>query len=141
MTFHHTLTWNSTMHDLSKTILRCGVPLCIHKLPIYLMCPHTLFFSSIFDVISIVSACMIPLILSDSLSTSCYTQHCLQHACIAMIAAYQLAYPHNHKPHRCGVAIVQQLSWGCRSREARRRRAFLLVIYHLHIFTLLCYLY
>ena len=127
MTFHHTLTWNSTMHDLSKTILRRGVPLCIHKLPIYLMCPHTLFFSSIFDVIFIVSACMIPLILSDSLSVSCYTQHCLQHACIAMNAAYQLAYPHNHKPHCHGVAIVQQPSWRRRSREARQRRAFLLV--------------
>ena len=94
------------MHDLSKTILRHVVPLCIHKLPIYLMCPHTLFFSSILDVISIVSACMIPLILSDSLSTSCYTQHCLQHACIAMNAAYRLAYPHNHKSHCHGVAIV-----------------------------------
>ena len=117
------------MHDLSKTILRRGVPLCIHKLPIYLMCTHTLFFSSIFDVISIVSACMIPLILSDSLSTSCYTQHCLQHARIAMNAAYRLAYPHNHKPHCHGVAIVQQPSWGRQSKEACRRRAFLLVIY------------
>ena len=122
------------MHDVSKTILRRGVPLCIHKLPIYLMCPHTLFFSSIFDVISIVSACMIPLILSDSLSTSCYTQHCLQHACIAMNAAYQLAYPHNHKPHCRRVAIVQQPSWRRRSREARRRRASLLVHTYIHIY-------
>ena len=43
-----------------------------------------------------------------SLSTSCYTQYRLQHACIAIIVAYQLAYPHNHKPHCRGVAIVQQ---------------------------------
>ena len=47
VTVHHTLTWNSTMHDLSKTIVRHGVPMSIHKLPIYLICPHTLFFSSI----------------------------------------------------------------------------------------------
>ena len=45
--FHHTLTWNSTMHYLSKIIFRHGVPLSTHKLPIYLMCPHTLFFTSI----------------------------------------------------------------------------------------------
>ena len=131
------LTWNSTMHDLSKTILRHDVPLSIHKLPIYLMCAHIhcssvpfldyTNFAVVSIIISIASACMIPLIVRDSLSTSCYTQHRLQHACIAMIAAYQLAYPHNHKLHCREVSIVQQLSWRRWSREARRRRAFLLV--------------
>ena len=82
---------------------------------------------------------MIPVILGASLSTSCYTQHRLQHACIAMIGAYQLAYPHNHKPHCRGVAIVQQLSWRRQSREAHQRRTFLLVyIYTPHQYTHTC---
>ena len=58
-----------------------------------------------------------------SLSTSCYTQYCLQHACIAicMIAAYQLAYPHNHKPRCRGVAIVQQPRLFANSSREQRR--------------------
>ena len=114
---------HSTMHDLSKTILRHGVSLSIHKLPIYLMCPDKRCsslpfyqFCSCFYVISIVSACTIPLILGDS--TSYYT-----HSIACNMRAYIWLWPtswqtHTIISHCSGVAIVELPSRGSQSREA-----------------------
>ena len=124
MTFHHTLAWNSTMHDLSKTILRHGVPLSIDKLPIYLICPHPLFFSSILRL-PILQLFLCHIHLCPHHATHTVSPATCMHSYDCGLPAG--IYPHNHKPHCRGVAIVQQPSWGRWSREARRRRAFLLV--------------
>ena len=106
MTFHHTLTWNSTMHDLSKTILRHGVPLSIHKLPIYLICPHTLFFSSILRL-PILQLFLCHIHLCPHHATHTVSPATCMHSYDCGLPAG--IYPHNHKPRCRGVAIVQLL--------------------------------
>ena len=112
------------MHDLSKTILRHGVPLSIHKLPIYLICPHTLFFSSILRL-PILQLFLCHIHLCPHHATHTVSPAMCMHSYDCGLPAG--IYPHNHKPHCRGVAIVQQPSWTSRSREARLWRASLLV--------------
>ena len=83
-------------HLLSTFVLHCS------SLPFYQLC------CCFHAVISIVSAWMIPLILGSSLSTSCYTQHRLQHAWLwptAGIYIHTIIF-HTGVPGRRGVAIV-----------------------------------